>query len=32
LFPDDPATLEQFKQLRAGTLKKLRFSKEHQDA
>ncbi len=32
LFPDDPATLEQFKQLRAGTLKTLRFSKEHQDA
>jgi Recombinase zinc beta ribbon domain len=32
LFPDDPATLEQFKQLRAGTLKELRFSKEHQDA
>jgi DNA invertase Pin-like site-specific DNA recombinase len=32
LFPDDPVTLEQFKQLRAGTLKMLRFSKEHQDA
>jgi hypothetical protein len=32
LFPDTPATLEQFKQLRAGTLKTLRFSKEHQDA
>jgi DNA invertase Pin-like site-specific DNA recombinase len=32
LFPDDPATLELFKQLRAGTLKTLRFSKEHQDA
>lgn len=32
LFPDDPATLEQFRQLRAGTLKTLRFSKEHQDA
>jgi DNA invertase Pin-like site-specific DNA recombinase len=32
LFPDDPATLEQFKQLWAGTLKTLRFSKEHQDA
>lgn len=31
LFPDDPATLEQFRQLRAGTLKTLRFSKEHQD-
>lgn len=32
LFPDDPATLEQFRQLRAGMLKTLRFSKEHQDA
>jgi hypothetical protein len=32
LFPDDPATFEQFRQLRAGTLKTLRFSKEHQDA
>jgi DNA invertase Pin-like site-specific DNA recombinase len=32
LFPDDPATLEQFQQLRAGILKELRFSKEHQDA
>ncbi len=32
LFPDDPATLEQFRQLRAGTLKMLRFSKEQQDA
>jgi DNA invertase Pin-like site-specific DNA recombinase len=32
LFPDDPATLEQFRQLQAGTLKTLRFSKEHQDA
>ncbi len=32
LFPDDPATLEQFRQLRAGTLKTVRFSKEHQDA
>lgn len=31
LFPDDPATLEQFRQLRAGTLKMLRFAKEHQD-
>jgi DNA invertase Pin-like site-specific DNA recombinase len=31
LFPDDPATLEQFRQLRAGTLKMLRFSKEQQD-
>jgi len=32
LFPDDPATLAQFQQLRAGILKELRFSKEHQDA
>src|SRR6266571_3628084 len=32
LFPDDPATLEQFQQLRAGALKTLRFSKEYQDA
>lgn len=32
LFPDDPATLEQFRQLRAGTLKMVRFSKEQQDA
>ena len=32
LFPDNPATLEQFQQLRAGALKKLRFSKEYQDA
>jgi DNA invertase Pin-like site-specific DNA recombinase len=32
LFPNDPATLEQFRQLQAGTLKTLRFSKEHQDA
>lgn len=31
LFPNDPATLEQFRQLRAGTLKTLRFSKEQQD-
>jgi DNA invertase Pin-like site-specific DNA recombinase len=32
LFPDEPATLEGFKQLREGRLKKLRFSKGHQDA
>jgi DNA invertase Pin-like site-specific DNA recombinase len=32
LFPDDPATFEQFRQLHAGILKELRFSKEHQDA
>jgi len=32
LFPDEPATLELFKELKAGNLKKLRFSKEHQDA
>lgn len=32
LFPDDPAILEQFRQLQAGTLKTLRFAKEHQDA
>ncbi len=32
LFPDEPATLERFKELKAGNLKKLRFSKEHQDA
>jgi hypothetical protein len=32
LFPDQPATLELFKQLMAGTLQHLRFSKEHQHA
>jgi DNA invertase Pin-like site-specific DNA recombinase len=32
LFPDESATLEQFRQLRAGTLKTLRFSRGHQDA
>jgi hypothetical protein len=32
LFPDESATLEQFKQLRAGQLKTLRFSRGHQDA
>ncbi len=32
LFPDEPATLELFKELKVSNLKKLRFSKEHQDA
>jgi DNA invertase Pin-like site-specific DNA recombinase len=32
LFPDQPATLERFKQLRAGQLQNLHFSEEHQDA
>jgi DNA invertase Pin-like site-specific DNA recombinase len=32
LFPDQPATLELFRQLKSGHLKKLRFSKEHQHA
>jgi DNA invertase Pin-like site-specific DNA recombinase len=32
LFPDEPATLEQLRQLRDGILDNLRFSKEHQDA
>lgn len=32
LFPDQRATLERFKELKAGKLQKLRFSKEHQDA
>ena len=32
LFPDEPATLEGFKQLRAGQFKTLRFSRGHQDA
>jgi hypothetical protein len=32
LFPDKPATLELFRQLKSGQLKKLRFSKEHQHA
>ena len=31
LFPDEPATLEMFKDLKDGNLKNLRFSKEHQD-
>jgi DNA invertase Pin-like site-specific DNA recombinase len=32
LFPDRPATIELFRQLKSGHLKKLRFSKEHQHA
>jgi hypothetical protein len=32
LFPDQPATFELFRQLIAGTLQHLRFSKEHQHA
>jgi DNA invertase Pin-like site-specific DNA recombinase len=32
LFPDSPTTLEQFRQLHAGNLQNLRFSKGHQDA
>lgn len=32
LFPDESATLEGFKQLREGQIKKLCFSKGHQDA
>jgi hypothetical protein len=32
LFPDEPATIEQFKQLRAGQFQNLRFSRGHQDA
>jgi hypothetical protein len=31
LFPDEPATLEMFKDLKDGNLNNLRFSKEHQD-
>jgi DNA invertase Pin-like site-specific DNA recombinase len=31
LFPDEPATLEMFRDLKDGNLKNLRFSKEHQD-
>lgn len=31
LFPDEPATLEMFKDLKVGNLKNLRFSREHQD-
>nr|WP_240906091.1 recombinase family protein [Thiorhodococcus mannitoliphagus] len=32
LFPDNPSTLEQLSQLRAGQLNRVRFSQEHQDA
>jgi hypothetical protein len=32
LFPDEPETIEQFKQLRAGQFQHLRFSRGHQDA
>ena len=32
LFPDEPATLEGFKLLIEGTVKKLNFSRGHQDA
>ena len=32
LFPDEPATLERFKLLIEGTVKKLNFSRGHQDA
>jgi hypothetical protein len=32
LFPDEPETLERFKQLKDGKLKNLRFSVEYQDA
>jgi DNA invertase Pin-like site-specific DNA recombinase len=32
LFPDSPATLEQFRQLHAGNLQNLRYSRGHQDA
>ena len=32
LFPDEPETLEKFKQLKEGKLKNLRFSVEYQDA
>ena len=31
LFPDEPNTLEMFKDLKDGNLKNLRFSREHQD-
>jgi len=31
LFPDEPATLEMFQDLKDGNLKNLRFSKGHQD-
>ena len=32
LFPDDPTTLEQFRQLHSGKFQNLRFSRGHQDA
>jgi hypothetical protein len=32
LFPDEPAALDQLRQLRDGILNNLHFSKEHQDA
>lgn len=32
LFPDEPTTLEQFRQLRTGQFKTLRFLRGHQDA
>ena len=32
LFPDEPTTLESFRQLHAGQFKTLRFSRGHQDA
>ncbi len=32
LFPDEPTTLEQFRQLRSGQFQNLRFSRGHQDA
>ncbi len=32
LFPDDPTTLEQLRQLYEGTLNTVHFSEEHQDA
>jgi DNA invertase Pin-like site-specific DNA recombinase len=32
LFPASPTTLEQFRQLRSGSLQNLRFSRGHQDA
>jgi hypothetical protein len=32
LFPDEPATLERFRHLRAGQFKTLRFSRGHHDA
>lgn len=32
LFPDNPGTLDQLRQLREGSLNRVRFSQEHQDA